>query len=113
MEILQTILQYLPMVLVIIIFITAAILTIKGEKHKVKEWLVWAVSEAESYLGAGTGKLKLRYVYDLFVSKFPFISTFITFDVFSAWVDQSLDVMKDYISKNDRIREEIEGGKEE
>lgn len=27
---------------------------------KVKEWLLWAVTEAEKDLGGGTGKLKLR-----------------------------------------------------
>lgn len=38
---------------------------------KVKEWLLWAVTEAEKDLGGGTGKLKLRQVYDLFVQRFP------------------------------------------
>ena len=31
----------------------------------VKEWLKWAVVEAEKALGGGTGQLKLRWVYDL------------------------------------------------
>ena len=35
---------------------------------KVKEWLLYAVTMAEKELGGGTGKLKLRYVYDLFLS---------------------------------------------
>ena len=34
---------------------------------KVKEWLLWAVVLAEKELGSGTGQLKLRYVYDLFL----------------------------------------------
>lgn len=103
MEILTTILEYLPMAVVLAIFIVAAILFVKGEKGKIKHWLVWAVSEAESELGSGTGKLKLRYVYDLFVSKFSFISTFITFDVFSIWVDEALLIMKNYIATNENI----------
>lgn len=41
---------------------------------KVKEWLLWAVTEAEKELGSGTGQLKLRQVYDLFVQRFPVIT---------------------------------------
>ena len=31
-------------------------------RGNVKEWLLWAVTQAEQYLGSGTGALKLRYV---------------------------------------------------
>ena len=107
MEILNTILEYLPMILVAVILIVAAILIVAGDKNKIKHWLVWAVSDAESYLGSGTGKLKLRYVYDMFVTKFPFISTFITFEVFSIWVDEALIIMKNYIATNENIERVI------
>ena len=40
-------------------------------RGNVKEWLLWAVTQAEQYLGSGTGALKLRYVYDLAVEAFP------------------------------------------
>ena len=36
---------------------------------KVREWLLWAVTRAEQELGGGTGRLKLRQVYDLFVDR--------------------------------------------
>ena len=39
--------------------------------QKLKEWLLWAVTEAEKQLGGGTGRIKLRYVYDMFVTRFP------------------------------------------
>ena len=109
MEILTTILEYLPMVFVLAIFVVAAILFVKGEKGKIKNWLVWAVSEAEGYLGSWTGKLKLRYVYDLFVSEFSFVSTFISFEVFSIWVDEALVIMKNYIATNENIEQVIKG----
>ena len=35
---------------------------------KVKEWLLFAVVQAEKELGSGTGQLKLRYVYNLAAS---------------------------------------------
>lgn len=35
--------------------------------NKVREWLLYAVTKAEKELGGGTGQIKLRYVYDMFV----------------------------------------------
>ena len=68
-----------------------------------KEWLLLAVSAAEKELGSGTGKLKLRYVYDLFISKFPYMVKYITFDKFSEMVDQALEEMKALISSNKKV----------
>ncbi len=50
--------------------------------NKVREWLLYAVTKAEKELGAGTGKLKLRYVYDMFVARFEWLAKVITFDMF-------------------------------
>ena len=50
---------------------------------KVKEWLLFAVTQAEKEFGSGTGQLKLRYVYDMFVTKFPYLVQFISFETFS------------------------------
>ena len=50
--------------------------------EKVKEWLLFAVIQAEKELGGGTGQVKLRYVYDMFVSKFPALVSFISFEMF-------------------------------
>ena len=33
------------------------------------EWLLLAVVKAEKELGDGTGQLKLRFVYDMFIDK--------------------------------------------
>ena len=43
--------------------------------NKVREWLLYAVTKAEKELGGGTGQIKLRYVYDMFVARFGSIST--------------------------------------
>lgn len=69
----------------------------------VKEWLKLAVVEAEKFLGGGTGQLKLRYVYDLAVKQFPWIVTLVTFEIFSGWVDEALDWMKEQIEQNKAI----------
>lgn len=72
-----------------------------------KEWLVWAVAEAEKMLGSGTGQLKLRYVYDAAVVRFPILAKLIPFSMFSRMVDSALDVMNDMIANNSSIAEAI------
>ena len=72
-----------------------------------KNWLVWAVSEAEAIFGSNTGKLKLRYVYDLAVERFPVIAKFIPFALFSKLVDGALDIMRDMIENNKNIADAI------
>lgn len=72
-----------------------------------KNWLVWAVSEAESVFGSKTGKLKLRYAYELAVKRFPMVAKFIPFALFSKMVDSALDVMRDMIENNKDIADAI------
>lgn len=91
-------------VLGLIILCALVILTIYNIKiTNIKQWLKYAVVEAEKFLGGKTGQLKLRYVYDLAVKQFPWIVTFITFEVFSGWVDEALEWMKDQIQQNKAI----------
>lgn len=78
------------------------------DKKKVIEWLKWAVSQAEKELGGGTGQIKLRQVYDMFIERFPIFSKFITFNIFSLWVDEALIFLKDQLEKNEKIKEFIE-----
>lgn len=67
---------------------------------KVKEWLLYAVIMAEKELGTGTGQLKLRYVYNMFVEKFPDIDVIVTFEMFSRWVDEALEKMRPLLESN-------------
>ena len=69
--------------------------------NKVREWLLYAVTKAEKELGAGTGKLKLRYVYDMFVARF------ITFDMFSMMVDEALEQMRTMLDSNEAVQKLI------
>lgn len=72
-----------------------------------KNWLVWAVSEAEKMRGSGTGQLKLRYVYDAAVVRFPILAKVIPFTIFSRMVDAALEIMNDMIANNVTIAEAI------
>ena len=78
----------------------------------VKNWLLWAVVEAEVALGAGTGALKLKYVYDLFVGKFPWAIHLISFAMFEAMVDEALDEMRELLAKNEAIGAIVEAKEE-
>ena len=73
------------------------------QREKVKEWLLLAVTEAEKELGSGTGQLKLRYVYDLFLQRFPAVAKRISFETFSYWVDRALIDMREMLNKNKAI----------
>lgn len=79
---------------------------------KVREWLLYATALAEKELGGGTGKLKLRFVYDMFVVKFPWLAKIISFDRFSLIVDESLDEMNKLLATNDAVANYIVGVEE-
>ena len=72
-----------------------------------KNWLVWAVSEAEAMFGSKTGKLKHRYAYELAIERFPVVAKFIPFTVFSKMVDGALAIMRDMIENNKNIADAI------
>lgn len=74
---------------------------------KVKEWLLLAVTQAERELGSGTGQLKLRYVYDKFVTKFPYLVQFISFETFSGWVDDVLVKFKEMFKTNVAVKQYV------
>lgn len=76
---------------------------------KVREWLLWAVTEAEKELGGGTGQLKLRQVYDMFVARFGWVAKAISFQTFSDLVDDALVEMRDMLEKNEAVQAHVEG----
>lgn len=82
-----------------------------AQLSKVREWLLWAVTEAEKDLGGGTGKLKLRQVYDLFVTRFPWLAKLVSFELFSAMVDDALDELREMLDTNEAVKEFVEGQK--
>lgn len=73
----------------------------------IKEWLKYAVIMAEKQFGSKTGQLKLRYVYNTAVNKFPFIVSVVSFETFSLWVDEALEWMKVQLENNSAINEYV------
>ena len=79
------------------------------QRARVKEWLLWAVTQAEAELGSGTGKLKLRQTYDLFIQRFPALAMAVSFDTFALWVDEALEEMRKLLKENKTVRELVKG----
>ena len=99
-------------VIIAIALVCGFIWFVKLPKEKkianIKEWLKYAVVQAEKELGSGTGQLKLRMVYDMAVNKFPFLVKLIPFNIFSEWVDESLDWMRGQLAENKAAQNYVE-----
>ena len=97
----------------IVFFIVAIFICVYGcMTGKVKEWLKYAVTLAETELGTGTGQLKLRQVYDWFCNTFPVFSKILPFAIFSKLVDDALEWMRIELEKNENIKAIVEGNTE-
>jgi hypothetical protein len=77
---------------------------------KIEQWLLWAVTDAERFLGSGTGQLKLSFVYGSFVKAFPWISRIVTVTMFSELVGKALVKMRDMLNKNAKAAIIVAGG---
>lgn len=86
--------EFLITCLVSLIAALIIFIAIRSRKITITDWLLLAVTEAEKQLGSGTGQQKLKRVYLWFTERFPVASYFVSFDIFSAWVDKALDIME-------------------
>ena len=113
----EFILENWPIIVAVIAVVAVAAVAVvrfaglptEGQLAKVREWLVWAVTEAEKDLGGGTGQLKLRQVYDLFVTRFPWLAKLISFELFSNMVDEALEEMREMLDTNQAVKAFVEG----
>ncbi len=100
--------EYLWIVGLVLILAAVAVIAIR-ERKNLKSWLVFAVAAAEKALGSGTGELKLRQVYDQFLDKFPVLSKFMSFEMFSGLVDKALESLDDMLNTNEAVNAYIKG----
>lgn len=99
-------------ILIGLLFIVGLCFFIINQRRNIKEWLLYAVIEAEKDLGAKTGKIKLRQVYDWFINTFPVVSKIISFNAFSKLVDLALVEMKTILATNSECKTYVEGADE-
>lgn len=88
------------LLLILVMVVAGLIYLIRNDKEKAKKWLLLACLEAEKEFGSKTGAIKLRYVYNMFLAKFPVLSKFMSFEQFSNMVDTALEEMKHLINTN-------------
>ena len=79
------------------------------QMENVRQWLLGAVTAAEKELGGGTGKLKLRQVYDAFLTKFPWLAPVVPFEQFSGLVDDALKEMRKLLADNKAVQQLVTG----
>lgn len=106
-------------ILALAILIVAIVWVIKFIKQPtsaqldtVREWLLYAVTQAEREFGAGTGKLKLSFVYDGFISRFPALAAVISPELFNTLVDEVLIKFRSLLETNTKIKEYIESSEQ-
>lgn len=78
-----------------------------------KNWLVFAVTEAENALGSKTGQLKLRMAYDMAVGTYPVLAKLMPYAVFNWFVGSALKTMRQMLAENKTIEELVVGRLEE
>lgn len=99
-------LHYWPLIVIAILLIIVIGYSLK--KKSFREWLLFAVMEAEKALGSKTGQIKLRYVYDLAMSRYPIFSKLIPFTTFEKLVNEVLDTFKDILANNEQLQSYID-----
>lgn len=113
----EFIVNYWPLLLVILAALVGvgyfiyAFVKMPSSKQiqKVKEWLLYAVTAAEKELGSGTGQIKLRYVYDMFIAKFSYLAKVIPFESFSNLVDEVLENFRTLLEQNTNLQTYVNG----
>ena len=98
-------LHYWPLIIIAILLIIVIGYSLK--KKNFREWLLFAVIEAEKALGSKTGQIKLRYVYDLAMSRYPIFAKLIPFTIFEKLVNEALDTFKDILANNEQLQSYI------
>ena len=98
-----------------LIYIIAAVVVVLLTLYLMgfRNWLVYAVTEAEAALGSKTGQLKLRLAYDMAVETYPVLAKFMPYTVFNWFVGSALKTMREMLTENKTIEELVVGKLEE
>lgn len=110
--------HWFELLIAVIVLIVAGVsiahfikLPVNQKYSRIREWLLYAVVQAEKEWGSGTGPIKLSQVYNMFVARYPFVKIFISFETFSELVDSALEEMKRLLERK-KIDEAINGVKD-
>lgn len=94
-------------VVIFLILVILGLVSYLAKKGNLQKLLLYICMEAERRFGSKTGQIKLRYVYDWFIGKFPFLSLLISFEEFGKMVDKALEEMEKLIKSNKAIADYV------
>ena len=111
MQVLDYILNHLEFIVTLIVIIVGSVRIVKqfmglskDEREKqIRQWLLKAVIDMESYFGSKTGKLKLAACYAAFCKDLPWAAKYVTVEDFEKYVDEALEEMRKLIETNKAI----------
>ena len=68
------------------------------KRNTLKSWLLTAVEQSETELGAKRGQEKLELVHKGLIEKFPVVGRILPFALFSKMVDEALKLMEYHLN---------------
>lgn len=74
-----------------------------------KQWLIYAVTEAETLLGGKTGQLKLKLAYDMAITTYPLLAKIMPFSVFKMFVNGALKAMRQMLAEDEAVANAVMG----
>ena len=75
--------------------------------QNIKEWAIYACALAQAHLGSGTGQLKMRETYDMFISRFPDLVKIVPFEMYKNIAESALLEFKKMLENNPKVKELI------
>lgn len=75
--------------------------------QNIKEWAIYACALAQAHLGSGTGQLKMRETYDMFISRFPDLARIVPFEMYKGIAESALLEFKKMLENNPKVKELI------
>ena len=73
--------------------------------ESIKQWAIYACAMAEAALGSGTGQLKMRATYDMFLNKFPALAKIVPFEKYKQLAESALMEFKKMLKENPNVQD--------
>lgn len=75
--------------------------------ESVKQWAIYACAIAQAHLGSGTGQLKMRQTYDMFIIRFPDLAKVISYETYKMTAQLALTELKKMLATNPNVKDLI------
>lgn len=113
--IVNIIVNYWPLLIVLLSVFCCAIYIVNNFLGKtreerlenIKQWAIYACALAEKELGSGTGQLKMRATYNMFLSTFPKLANVISFETYQHIAEMALTEFKHMLETNPKVKDQI------